>query len=220
MKIIFCLPGNSFSGEFLVAWTQIAFSLREKGHQIFISQAYSSFVSFSRAKCLGGNSQSGENQKPFGGNVDYDVMIWMDSDILAKEEHIYALLDSPHDVTCGLYKMDDNIHFAVIEKWDEEFYKDKGHFEFMTEKDVVNFMKKSERYVQVAYSGMGMMAIKKGAVEKITYPWFFYDLQRMGTIVEMCSEDVALCRKFKDANIPIFLDINLRVGHQKRVTLM
>lgn len=222
MKLLFCLPGYNYSGEFLIAWTRLVLGLKEVGHEVMVSQNYSSFVPFARAKCLGADVLRGIKQKPFDG-LEYDVLVWIDSDVLFTPEMVLELVNSQYQVTAGLYKMEDNKHFAVVKDWDVEFYKKNGSFQFMDE-DLVNRAKTISRYLPVAYSGMGLMAIKKDVIDKLEYPYFWYDLQKMKNgdvdIHEMCSEDVAFCKKLSDAGIPIMVDLSIRAGHQKRITLV
>jgi hypothetical protein len=73
--------------------------------------------------------------------------------------------------------------------------------------------------MEVAYAGMGWMLIRKGVVENIKYPWFWSDLQKIGDLHDMCSEDVAFCRALKEAGHPVHLDTKLRVGHQKKMII-
>ena len=182
-----------------------------KGHQILVSQQYSSVVHFARAKCLGGDVLKGPDQKPFQGEVDYDALMWIDSDIVFKPDDFFKMLESPHDVTAGLYMMEDLQHFATVQEWNEDFFKKNGTFQFMRPDDV----RGAPRYVQVAYSGMGWMLIKRGVVEKLKYPWFWSDLERVGDLVDMNSEDVAFCRAIGGVHI----DTTVRVGHQKLMVL-
>jgi hypothetical protein len=225
MKILLCVPGYNYSGEFLIAWTKLVLGLKELNHEVMVSQNYSSFVPFARSKCLGVDVLKGAKQKPFNG-LEYDVMVWIDSDMLFTTEMVLELANSPYMVTAGLYKMDDNKHFAVVKDWDTEFYVKNGSFKFLDE-EMVSKMKQLSRYIPVAYSGMGLMAIKKNVFDKLEYPYFHYDVQVMKTdnekapeIREMCSEDVAFCRKLADAGVPIMIDLNIRAGHQKRVVLV
>ena len=106
VKIVFCLPGKDYSREFLLSWSDLIMQAGAKGHNIMISQQYSSVVHFARAKCMGGDALKGPDQKPFQGAVDYDVMMWIDSDMVFKPEDFFKLLESPHDVTAGLYMME------------------------------------------------------------------------------------------------------------------
>ena len=215
MKIVFCMPGRSYSREFLLAWSDVLMQATARGHQCMISQQYSSVVHFARAKCLGGDVLKGPDQKPFQGQVDYDVMMWIDSDIVFKPEDFFALLESPYDVTAGLYLMEDLQHFATVKDWNEEFFKKTGTFKFMRPDDVIG----APQYIQVAYTGMGWMLIHKGVVESIKYPWFWNPLQNIGNLVDMSSEDVAFCRALTEAGHVIHVDTKIRVGHQKLVLI-
>ena len=196
VKVVFCMPGRQYSREFLLAWSDLLMQASSRGHQIMISQQYSSVVHFARAKCLGGDVLKGPDQKPFQGGVDYDTMMWIDSDIVFKPEDFFALLESPHDVTAGMYMMEDLQHLATV---------------------VVG----APQYVPVAYTGMGWMMIRRGVVENLKYPWFYSDLQRINSVdspsplVDMNSEDVSFCRALQAAGHAIHVDTKIRVGHQK-----
>jgi hypothetical protein len=211
VKVVFCMPGRQYSREFLLAWSDLLMQASSRGHQVMISQQYSSVVHFARAKCLGGDVLKGPDQKPFQGEVDYDVMMWIDSDVVFKPEDFFNLLESPHDVTAGLYMMEDLQHLATVKEWDEEFFTKTGTFKFMSPDELTG----APQYVPVAYTGMGWMMIRKGVVEDLKYPWFWSDVQRIGDLAEMNSEDVAFCRSLQAAGHQIHIDTTIRVGHQK-----
>jgi hypothetical protein len=217
VKVVFCMPGRTYSREFLLAWSDVLMQASSRGHQIMISQQYSSVVHFARAKCLGGDVLKGPDQKPFQGSVDYDVMMWIDSDIVFKPEDFFALLESPHDVTAGLYMMEDLQHFAAVKDWNEDYFQKFGTFKFLRPDDLegAGSESKDSSYLPVAYAGMGWMLIRKGVVESIKYPWFWSDLQTVGDLVDMNSEDVAFCRALQAAGHQIHVDTKVRVGHQK-----
>ena len=212
VKVIFCMPGRSYSREFLLAWSDLLMQASSRGPQVLFSQQYSSVVHFARAKCMGGDVLKGPDQKPFQGGVDYDVMMWIDSDIVFKPDDFFALLESPHDVTAGMYMMEDLQHFATVKEWDEDFFAKNGTFKFMKPEDLVGL---DSSYLPVAYTGMGWMMIRKGVVETIKYPWFHSDLQTVGSLVDMNSEDVSFCRALQAAGHTIHVDTKIRVGHQK-----
>ena len=211
MKIIFCMPGRSYSREFLLSWSDLLMQANGKGHQVMISQQYSSVVHFARAKCLGGDVLKGPDQKPFQGQVEYDAMMWIDSDIVFKPDDFFKMLESPHDVTAGLYMMEDLQHFAAVRDWNEDMFVKNGTFKFLRPDDVQG----AAEYMPVAYAGMGWMLIKKGVVEDIKYPWFWSDLQKVGGLTDMNSEDVAFCRALNAAGHQVHVDTTVRVGHQK-----
>jgi hypothetical protein len=185
-----------------------------------ISQQYSSVVHFARAKCLGGDVLKGPDQKPFQGQVDYDAMMWVDSDIVFKPEDFFALLESPHDVTAGLYMMEDLQNFATVKEWDEDFFSKFGSFKFLKPEDLTD----SPQYVPVSYTGMGWMLIKSGVIEKLDYPWFKSDTETFlgadgQTIVDISSEDVSFCRALDKVGVPVMLDTSIRVGHLKPIVI-
>ena len=218
VKVVFCMPGRQYSREFLLAWSDLLMQASSRGHQVMISQQYSSVVHFARAKCMGGDVLKGPDQKPFQGSVEYDVMMWIDSDIVFKPDDFFALLESPHDVTAGMYMMEDLQHFATVKEWDEDFFAKNGTFKFMKPEDIVRVGEAdspSSSYLPVAYTGMGWMMIRKGVVETIKYPWFHSDLQTVGSLVDMNSEDVSFCRALQAAGHTIHVDTKIRVGHQK-----
>jgi len=187
-----------------------------KGHQVMISQQYSSVVHFARAKCLGGDVLKGKDQKPFQGQMDYDVMMWIDSDIVFKPEDLFSLLESPHDVTAGVYMMEDLQNLATVKEWNKEYFEKKGTFKFLRPDDIIG----APQYMQVAYTGMGWMAIRKGVVEDLKYPWFHSDLEKVtDDIIDMNSEDVTFCKALWEAGHPIHIDTKVRVGHQKKMII-
>ena len=211
MKVVFCMPGRTYSREFLLAWSDLLMQATNRGHQVMISQQYASVVHFARAKCLGGDVLRGPDQKPFQGGVDYDVMMWIDSDMVFKPEDFFNLLDSPHDVTAGLYMMENLTEFAAVEKWDTDHFAEYGSFKFIRPDELTN----APQYLPVAYAGMGWMMIRKGVVEDLKYPWFWSPLETIGNLVDMGSEDVAFCKALNAAGHQVYIDTKVRVGHQK-----
>jgi len=227
VKVIFCMPGRTYSREFLLGWTDLMMQASARGHQCMISQQYTSCVHFARAKCLGGDVLKGPDQKPFQGKVEYDVIMWIDSDMVFRPDDFFALLESPHDVTAGLYMMENMQEFAVVKNWDKDYFAKNGSFKFLRPDDIVG----APQYVKVAYSGMGWMMIRKGVVEDLKYPWFYGPLEVISEgaerpdgsvaplIVDMNSEDVSFCKALEAAGHPIYVDTKLRVGHQKSLVL-
>jgi hypothetical protein len=215
MKIVFCLPGRSYSREFLLAWSDLLIQATNKGHQCMISQQYSSVVHFARARCLGGDVLKGPDQKPFQGKVDYDAIMWIDSDMVFKPEDFFNLIESPHDVTAGLYMMEDLQNLAVVKDWDTDHFSKTGTFKFLSPPDLEN----EPQYVPVSYAGMGWMLIRKGVLEDLKYPWFWSPLQEIGDLVDMSSEDVALCKAMTAAGHQVYIDKKIRVGHQKSMII-
>jgi len=222
MKVIIALPGREFSGRFLAAWTETFTTLLREGHQVLLVNEYSSFVSFSRMKTLGLDVMRGAEQKPFGGKVDYDVWLTIDSDIIFTPQQVLQILEDTkeHDVVSGLYRMADLQNFACVQDWNVDYFKKHGTFKFLRPEDVVG----APKYKKVSYNGMGFMAIRAGVIEKLKYPYFSYPLQEMETdegliLRDMCSEDVAFCKNLKDAGFDVVVNTQLVLGHEKMLVI-
>jgi len=215
VRVVFCMPGRSYSREFLLAWSDLIMQATAKGHECMISQQYSSVVHFARARCLGGDVLKGPDQKPFQGQVAYDAMMWIDSDMVFKPDDFFSILESPHDVTAGIYMMEDLQHLAVVKDWDTEHFAKTGTFKFLSPTD----LESEPQYVPVSYAGMGWMLIRKGVIEDLKYPWFWSPLQQVGDLVDMSSEDVSLCKAMAAAGHQVYIDKKIRVGHQKAMII-
>lgn len=227
MRVVFCLPGNSFTSNFLMSWSKLVDACNKKGISIVISPGVSSHVALARAKTFGYNALGGEDQKPFGGELEYDYIMCIDSDMVFTPENFFDLLESPHDVTSGFYAMSDMKHFAVVKDWDTEYFSKNGSFNFLKPEDLEKWKsEKIEKYMPVVYTGLGWTLIKKGVLEKLKYPVFWSNLQRMKNsdsskpdLVDMCSEDVSFFLNLRDAGVNTFLDTKIRVGHEKLIPI-
>ena len=91
-KIIFCLPGKSYSNQFLLAWSDLILWCSQNNFDFSVSQNYSSVVHFARTLCLGGDNTRGKLQKPFDNKFDYDYIMWIDSDIIFKVDDFKKLI--------------------------------------------------------------------------------------------------------------------------------
>src|SRR5210317_173284 len=164
-KVIIALPGRTFSGTFMCNMIDAIHVLKFRGYGVSIINDYSSFVPFSRMKTLGLDVLRGKDQKPFGGKVDYDLWITIDSDIVFRPEQVLELIENSkdHAVVSGLYRMADLQHFACVQKWDEDYFKKHGSFKFLRPEDLVG----APKFKKVAYNGMGFMAVRKGVIETL-----------------------------------------------------
>ncbi|AET43715.1 hypothetical protein MPWG_00229 [Micromonas pusilla virus PL1] len=219
MKVVLALPGRTFSGSFLMNWTQTVMTLNKKGYEIVVTNEYSSYVTYSRMKTLGLDVLRGADQVPFGGTLNYDVWLTIDSDILFTPEQVIELIEDTkkYPVVSGLYRMQDRIHFATVQEWDVEYFKKYGSFEFMRDLP-------ADKYIPVAYSGMGFFACRRGVIEKLKYPYFSYPLVEIeaedGKILrDTCSEDVSFCKNLTDAGFEIMVNTDLHVGHEKTLVV-
>lgn len=222
--IAFCLPGAMYSGSFMTRMIRMLFDLKEMGINFYISQRYSSMVNHARTDCLDADNYAGTMLTPFRGNIPYDYIMWIDSDILFKTEDLIELLKMNKDIAAGWYTQASNGNITgvttVVEHMDQTRLYETGSNKYETIEDMNN----REKPFKVDYCGFGWVLIKKGVFEKIPYPWFEPKKIRLvkpdGTILEdMCSEDIGMCMDFKKYEFDIWVNPKVRVGHQKMITI-
>ena len=218
VKIIIALPGIRYSGKFMMNLMNTVTTLNNKGHEVIATNEYSSYVTFSRMKTLCLDVLKGADQIPFGGKIDYDVWLTIDSDIIFTPEQVLQIIEDTkkYPVVSGLYRMEDLKHYAAVKEWDIEYFKKTGSFEFLKVEDTDTF----DEYMSVAYNGMGFFACRHGVIEKLKYPYFSYPLIEIeaenGKLIrDTCSEDVAFCKNLTDAGFEVIVNTSLRVGHEK-----
>ena len=212
LTIVFCLPGTTFTHNFLKSWSELL--LYCVTHQIrpVLSSHQSSNVHFVRNMCLGADVLRGKDQKPFDGKLDYDFIMWIDSDQVFSVRSFISLLKHDTDVISGLYLMKNGQQYTVVQNWDESNFLNKGSFDFLTRKSLMQWLddnadgevedKKDEMgnpykdyskckipLMPVSYSGLGWTLVKKGVYEKLSYPWFYGTKITMNKSVSIGDDD-------------------------------
>jgi len=212
LTIVFCIPGTSFSHHFLGSWSELLLSLPKNNIIPKLSNRQSSNVYYARNLCLGGSVLKGSDQSPFGGQQNYDYIMWIDSDVVFRSEQFYHLLNQDKDIISGYYMTENNKNFPVVEDWDQEYFRKNGKFHFLTEEEIGE----KEGCFPVVYNGLGFMLIKKGVFEKIGYPWFRpISFEFEDGIKDFCSEDVGFCHTAREKGFTVWVDPSIRVGHVK-----
>ena len=208
MKLIFCIPGNTFSKAFLISWTQTLQLCHDNDIEYDVSIVYIPIIYHARNQLLGGGRYTPRTFKPFGGNVDYDWIIWIDSDQVWTPEDIAQLISNPeHKVVSGMVLMYDNEHFN-ISKYNEDMY-DKRRW--LTRADVEIG---SERFI-TPECGMGFMGVQRGVFEQLEYPWFFPMPHDEEDVLWFEAEDGSFCNRITELGIDIWVDPKLQIGHEK-----
>jgi len=209
MRIVFCLPGKTYSGDFLKSFTETWTWCLQNGFQPVLSQNYSSMVNFARCQVAGADVNRGPKQKPFNGQY-YDYMMWIDSDQTFKIENFTKLLSMQCDVASGWYSQPHG-YTPVVEKLDDDYYAVNGHYKFIKADE----MKERKFAFKADYIGFGWVLVKQGVFEQMEYPWFAPKKLKVPQGYEMCSEDVAWCLDAKALGIDIYVDPQIHVGHEK-----
>lgn len=212
MKLIICLPGNNFSGNWLDSFLAFYNWCIKNKITVMISRRESCNIYYVRNMCLGGDSTKGESQKPFQGSIDYDYMLWVDSDNVFSTEDFIKLYNLNKEIASGLYLTQNGKNFATVKDWDEEFYKKHGAFEFLTPENIKN---NKEPFV-VDYTGFGFILIKRGVFEKLQYPWFRPIWKKFGNINEFTMEDVSFCHLVRELGMKVWVHPEVIAKHEKK----
>ncbi|MDD5675429.1 MAG: hypothetical protein PHC61_14760 [Chitinivibrionales bacterium] len=215
LTVIFCLPGNNFSGKFLECWTNLLTFCHTNNIQPILSRQYSCNIYYVRNMCLGADVMRGKKQNPFNSQIDYDYIMWIDSDILFTPQHFVNLLNHKKDIVSGVYMIEGGEYLATVKDWDEEYFKRNVSFKFMTLKDIED----QKDLIDVSYTGMGFMLVRKGVFESLEYPWFKSIEKQIGDMVDFATEDVEFCLRTKEKGFTVFIDPRVRVGHEKGIIL-
>ena len=175
---------------------------------------------------LGLDVLRGIQQKPFN-NLDFDVWVTIDSDILFTPQQLIDLIEATelHPVVSGMYRMSNLTQYAIVKEWNTDFFLKNGTFEFITPEFVEKWKQETGlKYMPVNYTGMGFFAMRRDVLKRMTYPYFNADLQEIisdeGMILrDICSEDVAFCKNIQKLGVPIVINTDLRVGHNKLISV-
>lgn len=212
--IVICTPGNSFSEIWVKCLLDLWMWCWQNNLRPVLSQATSNNIYYVRQKCLGANVMRGKKQKPFDGKVDYNYILWIDSDSIFLPQQLERLLEHNKDIVGGLQAFEGGQGFTCG-NLNEEYFKKHGAMPFHTQ-DTLDREEKKKGLVAVDYIGFGFLLIKKGVFEKLEYPWFRAEWFKFGDIQDFSMEDVGFCMWARKKGFKIFVDTEVRVGHLKR----
>lgn len=228
IKVVLAAPGDNFSSRVFVSWINTLNVIWNQGkYDIVVSPGVSSYVTFARIQTFGVSVLRGIDQKLFNG-MDFDVFLTIDSDIVFTAEQLTEMIEGAmkKKVVAGMYRMSNLKNYAFVKDWDAQYFIENGCFEFSTPEAVEEWKKQNpnERYMECAYSGMGMFAVHSSVLNGLTYPYFtgetFEIKDKNGKIIrEMFSEDVCLCKNIQKLGYKIWIDTDIRVGHLKGIVI-
>ena len=209
MKIIFCIPGNSFSNRFLKCWTNLTKELHKRDIEYELFTQYIPNIYQVRGLLLGADHQLGPSQHPWQGKKEYDYIMWIDSDQVFEPDDFFKLLEHDKDIVSAIIyrkpkgdSIDDVPYcFACNITEDRQLYSNEVTGEL----------------IKVWSSGMGWMLVKKGVFEKIDYPWFYPIHTNDG--IGIHGEDHSFQIRAKEAGFDSWADTSIIVGHEKEVVL-
>lgn len=158
----------------------------------------------------------GKNQKPFDGKLEYDYILWIDSDSTFNPKQLEQSIKHDEDIVGGLQAFEGGQGFTCG-NLNEEYFKKHGTMPFHTQDTLDREKKNKKGLIEVDYIGFGFLLIKKGVYEKLEYPWHRAEWFRYGDIQDFLMEDVGFCINAREKGFKIFVDPLVRVGHEKKM---
>ena len=215
---VICLPGDPKNCIQANASEMMRVDLMRMGKTFMIRRAQSCNIYTVRNGCLAPTGQK-KHQTPFNGEFEYDRMIWIDSDNVFESRDIMQLLTHDVDIVAGWYRQS-IFNTRVASGW---WNKETGRIDPMFEEKMETYPVNENGLVEVDYAGMGLMIVKYGVFESMTYPWFHghvYEWEEDGVaMADNENDDDCFCRRAKEAGNRIYIDPVVKVLHQKLATI-
>jgi len=230
-QIVFCLLGKTFSSDFLRTWTEIVgYCLMNKIKPILSSAKSTEFNSKMSALSI-----SGDINAPFGGKLDYDYIIYVKNDCLPSVSTVIEMIRHDLDVVSCLTTNERSLkHTNYIEDFELSSIK-QNHYNYCKFEDIRDMMKNINDYeasirdasgnllenidnekpsslVKVNHVDFAVVCVKKGVFEKLKLPWFNYE-ETSNDI----TGDIYFCNKCKEADVSIYVDVNLIANCERSV---
>ena len=210
MKLVFCLPGDYFSKNWLAAWNDTVKSLHRNKIEYETVNAYTPIIYNCRNWLLGGRGRPDKTFKPFNGLVEYDWIVWIDNDCIWTPEDLGRLIsNNDHKIVSGFYMQHDNITYAQAIKFKTEKTGDVTHLHWIER----NQLDTNSDRIKLGASGMGFMAVKAGVFESMEFPWFEPISHEYEN--NFLSEDLAFCHKASKLGYTIWGDPKIQIKHEK-----
>ena len=193
IKVIFCIPGRTFSRHFLNSWSELINELPSMNIEWELVSDYYPYLHKVRDRI-----------KQRAIQKEYDYLMWIDSDMVFKSQDFKRLWyhKDKCDIVSGVYFaqngtdiFDVPTEFACVG---------------LDENRLNKFQHSSDELVEVRANGMGWMLVKKGVFESI---------DKQFDMGERRGEDLVFQLKASEKGFKSYVDASLIVGHEKSLIL-
>lgn len=218
-SIVFLLPGRTFTQGFVKSFDDVVSSLMQmKALQIYKSFEYSSDIYACRNTIIAPRDFGPypvEGKKPFNGKLEYDWMLWIDSDMVFTVHDVMKITSHDVDVVSGVCPIDYN-RVALADIVEDE--RGVG-IAYQTTTSIQDAPREENGLVKVEFTGFAFLAVRRGVFESIEFPWFETKEIKRGNAKILMGEDFAMCERIREAGFTIYADPSVRIGHEKAMVL-
>lgn len=208
-NIVFATPANSFTPGYLRSLLISTRAIEQEGLTWNFLNSGGSLVAMAREQTIGGwDTNNVDMRSPCSGDFTYDMIMWIDSDIIWEPTDVFKLYNSNKDIVSGCYLMEDR-HIPV-------YQQPRGGM--MPEQMLDEYNKP----FKVAGCGFGFVAVKSGVFENMPRPWFGPESvpdADGNEVFMLVGEDLSWCTKAIKSGFDIWVDPSVRVVHQKTFPL-
>jgi hypothetical protein len=211
VNLIIATPGHSLMADYVKSLLATSRELSKRGISWIYTNGYASHVADAREITLSGTFENEiANSQPLSGQLTYDKILWIDSDIAWDPEDVIKLYESDKDVISGAYLFGSG-EVAAYEKFLKKGYS-------------YDDVKDKTELMQIDGCGFGFICVKPGIFESLSRPWFqsaMAKLEQDGKEYEfpVIGEDISWCMRVKEKGYEIWLDPTVQVTHHKTMKL-
>lgn len=234
LSLIFCLIGDKITTEFLCNFSNIMAWCAVNNINTIISSCDNNGTNLSKYNsCLEGhnNNIKGLGYRPFNGEIHYDYIIFINTELrLTKEKFCKLLLDAtsqPDKQVVSATLVKNNDVYSIKDDVDNNYVQNRGQYGYMTLNDIHEFKHKPKegqdetRYMEIEYTKLDCIIIKGNVFDKFLYPWFqpiknsIHQTDEHGVNREVAiyysDETFYFCKVCSKLNISIYIDTDVIV---------
>jgi hypothetical protein len=206
--VLIATPGTDLKAAYVDSLVKTLAECDKRGLTYKWLNGQSSLVHHAREITMSGDMRLDPDDKgPMHGQVTYNKIVWIDSDIEWTKEDFFRLYDSEHEVISGVYLLSDNTTTTI-------------HTQEYLHGIPKNVILQMTDPVQVQSIGFGFVAMKSGVFERMERPWFAHLSQyivnsRGEKLPDSLGEDISWCVRAYNAKIPVMFDPKVLVNHIK-----
>jgi hypothetical protein len=208
VNVVIATPGHSMMTVYVKSLLALTDRLNREGMTWAWSSEFSSHVADAREMTLNGDNQNDiKEQRPFKGNLTYDKILWIDSDIAFTPDDAIKLIKSDKEIISGAYLLASGEVTAYKKMLGAGYTYDE--------------VKAMDEPIQIEGCGFGFLAVKSGVFESLTRPWFQAAMATTddGFTFPIMGEDMSWCQRVRSAGYEIWFDPTVRVTHHKMMKL-
>lgn len=215
MRVMILIPGSSMDMQCVECLVALTHEMRRVGISQKVIYMSGPNIYNLRNYLLGADYNTAVGDPPFKGEP-YTHILWIDSDMVYRSDHVLRLLVSNKPITGAVYR--DVAGDITCGKWNVEKLRTQRYMQRYTIEELQN-LADSEEIAPVDWQGFGLLVVQKGVCEKIGFPWFKSEHLEIDEYSYLIGEDIWFCKKAKENGIQSYVDLGVSVGHRKMVNL-